>query len=147
MRDYPWREAARPRRRVRLISAALARSAAMRCQAEVCLEWEGVEYRGKSEGIGRSSIEHRLVADSALKALGLLLGGSVRFRLVGAKAVRAFDDVLAIVAVAVQEPGAEEERHVIGAALAEDQDMVRGVARAVLNATNRLLGNFLDRAD
>lgn len=118
----------------------------MRCQAEVCLEWEGVEYRGKEEGVGRSAIEHRVAAEATLKALALLLRGNVGFRLVGTKAVKAFDDNVAIVALAVQE-GNGGERHVIGAALAEDHDMARGMARAVLNATNRLLGNFLHAAD
>lgn len=128
------------------MSATLTRAADMQCQAEVCLEWEGVEYRGKEEGVGRSAIEHRVAAEATLKALALLLRGDVGFRLVGTKAVKAFDDNVAIVALAVQE-GNGGERHVIGAALAEDHDMARGMARAVLNATNRLLGNFLHAAD
>lgn len=128
------------------MSATLTRAADMRCQAEVCLEWEGVEYRGKDEGVGRSAIEHRVSAAATLKALALLLRGDLRFRLIGTKAVKAFDDNVAIVALAVEGNGAAE-RHVIGAALAEDHDLVRGMARAVLNATNRLLGNFLHAAD
>lgn len=147
MIDDPWRESTRTRRRVRLVGASITRSADMRCQAEVCLEWEGVEYRGKAEGVGRSAIEHRAAAEATLKALALLLSGSVGFRLVGTKAVHAFDDNVAIVALAVRDSREGEERHVIGAALAEDEDMVHGVARAVLNATNRLLGNFLDTFD
>jgi hypothetical protein len=150
MLDHPWRDPTRPRRRVRLVSANLTRAADMRCQGEVCLEWEGVEYRGKDEGVGRSVIEHRVVAEATLKALALLLRGDVRFRLIGTKAVKAFDDTVAIVAIGVigaNGSEAETERHVIGAALAEDHDMVRGTARAVLNATNRLLGNFLHAGD
>lgn len=128
------------------MSATLTRAADMRCQAEVCLEWEGVEYRGKDEGVGRSAIEHRVSAEATLRALALLLRGDLRFRLIGTKAVKAFDDNVAIVAVGVHGNGVGE-RHVIGAALAEDHDLVRGMARAVLNATNRLLGNFLHAAD
>lgn len=147
MLDHPWRDPTRPRRRVRLVSANLTRAADMRCQGEVCLEWEGVEYRGKQEGVGRSIIEHRVVAEATLKALELLLRGDVRFRLIGTKAVKAFDDNVAIVAVGVDGVEGGAERHVIGAALAEENDMVRGVARAVLNATNRSLGNFLHAGD
>lgn len=147
MLDYPWRDPARPRRRVRLVSASLTRGADMRCQAEVCLEWEGVEYRGKQDGVGRAAIEHRVAAEATLKALRLLLRADARFRLIGTKAVKAFDDNVAIVALALNERENGSERHVIGAALAEDQDVVRGMARAVLNATNRILGNFLHAAD
>lgn len=129
------------------MSATLTRAADMRCQAEVCLEWEGVEYRGKDEGVGRSAIEHRVSAEATLRALRLLLRRDARFRLIGTKAVKAFDDNVAIVALAVVEGNGGDERHVIGAALAEDQDLVRGMARAVLNATNRILGNFLHAGD
>jgi hypothetical protein len=136
-----------PRRRVRLVSVTLQRSVALRCQAEVCLEWEGVEYRGREEGTGPAAIEQRVTAEATLKALELLLGGRLRFRLVGTKEVKAFDDTVAIVAVAARPAHSEEEQHVIGAALADEGDRARAVARAVLNATNRMLGNFLHSSD
>lgn len=142
----PWNETPQ-RRRVRLMDVRFERSADMRSEAEVLLEWEAVEYRGQAKGVGQGTIDLRVCAEATLEALRALLGERASFRLVGVKSVRAFDDALAIVSLSAHDPEREEDRRLIGAAVAKEGDLPRGVAMAVLNATNRLLGNFLIRGN
>ncbi|MDQ3426348.1 MAG: hypothetical protein M3477_00825, partial [Gemmatimonadota bacterium] len=63
------------------------------------------------------------------------------FELLGVKAVRAFDATVVIVSLLVQGEGSSGHR-VVGSYLT-DNDTARGAALAVLNATNRILGNRL----
>jgi hypothetical protein len=65
------------------------------------------------------------------------------FRLIGVKSVKAFDETIAIVALSVHDPESRQERRLLGTAPASEDNLPTGVARAVLNATNRVLGNFL----
>lgn len=140
--ETPWNET-RPRRRVRLVEVRFDRHADMRSEAEVALEWEDTEYTGRASGVGHGTIDLRVCAEAALDALHGVMGERVRFRLVGVKSVKAFDDSLAIVSIAAREADRDEDRRLIGAAVGSEGDIARGVAMAVLNATNRLLGNFL----
>ncbi len=139
----PWQHDNPARRRVRLIDAKLARGADMKTQAEIALEWEAVEYRGRAQAIGQGAIDLRVCVEATLDALHELLGGRMNFRLIGVKSVRAFDDAVSIVALSVHDPDTGESRRLMGTALASEGDIPQGVARAVLNATNRVLGNFL----
>jgi hypothetical protein len=68
--------------------------------------------------------------------------GGLSFELLGVKAVRAFDATVIIVSLAVQGEGPGSGARVVGSYLAET-DTPRGAALAVLNATNRILGNRL----
>ena len=68
------------------------------------------------------------------------VAGQIGFELLGVKAVRAFDATVVIVSIAVQSDGATQR--VVGSYLT-DADPARGSALAVLNATNRILGNRL----
>ena len=61
------------------------------------------------------------------------------FELLGVKAVRAFDATVVIVSLSAR---AEQTTRLVGSCLTE-ADPARGAALAVLNATNRLLGNYL----
>jgi metal-dependent HD superfamily phosphatase/phosphodiesterase len=137
-----WQE--RPQReRVKLVEAQLTHAADTRAQAEVALEWRAVEYRGKATGVGHGPIDLRVCAQATLDALHQLLGGRVSFRLIGVRSVKAFDDSVAIVALGAHDAETQENRRLIGTAMAPEGDLSLGVARAVLNATNRVLGNFL----
>lgn len=138
----PWHEGI-TRERVKLVDAQLAHSADTRCQAEISLEWRAVEYRGKAMAHGHGAIDLRVCALATLDALDRLLGGRMSFRLIGVKSVKAFDDSVAIVALGVTDPETGGDRRLIGTAPASDGSVPHGVARAVLNATNRVLGNFL----
>jgi hypothetical protein len=138
----PWKES-RPRERVRLVESKLAHTADDHAQAEVTLEWRAVEYRGKATAVGHGAIDLRVCAEAAIDALQQLLSGRMNFRLIGSKSVKAFDDSVAIVALGVHDSETGETRRLIGTALAPEGDIPQGTARAVLNATNRVLGNFL----
>lgn len=142
----PWQEPT-SRARVKLVDAQLAHGADTRTQAEIALEWKAVEYRGKASGVGHGAMELRVCAEATLDALKQLLGGRVNFRLVGVKSVKAFDDIVAIVALSASEPEGAGERRLIGTALAVSGNLPLGVARAVLNGTNRMLGNILQAGD
>ena len=120
-----------PRRRVRFVSATVDSS-------RVELEWAGQVHAGEGEGETGPAPELRLTALSTLAALDRVLDGRVRFQLVGIKPLRAFD---ADVVVALLKSDVEG-RSLIGAALAAD-DPNRAASVAVLNATNRILGNYL----
>ena len=131
------------RERIRLVEAQLAHGADTRAQAEIALEWKAVEYRGKAAAVGHGAVDLRVCAEATLDALHRLLGTRLSFRLVGVKAVRAFDDLVAIVALSVLDPETGGQRRLVGTAPTDDGSLPHGVARAVLNATNRVLGNFL----
>jgi predicted RNase H-like nuclease (RuvC/YqgF family) len=65
----------------------------------------------------------------------------VSFELLGVKAVRAFDATVVIVSLATH-GGESSDQRVVGSVLTE-VDPGRAAALAVLNATNRILGNRL----
>jgi hypothetical protein len=127
-----------PRRRVRFVSARVSLPRAGRALAEVELEWAGESFRHEVEGETGPALELRLSALATLRALHGILGGMVTFELVGIKGFKAFDaDV--VVAVLRNTAGGPT---LIGAALATE-NLHRSAALAVLNATNRVLGNYL----
>jgi len=82
----------------------------------------------------------RLGAEAAIRALESFTEGTITFDLVGVKVVRAFDANV-VIASLIQRGDSGPDR-LLGCYLA-DGDMVRGAALAVLNATNRVLGNYI----
>lgn len=138
----PWHEGPR-RERVKLVDAQLVHDVDTLAHAEIALEWKAVEYRGRAEAHGLGPIDLRVCAEATLDALHKLLGGRMSFRLIGVKSVRAFDDSVAIVALGTVDPETGGDRRLIGTAPSTEGGVPQGVARAVLNATNRVLGNFL----
>lgn len=128
---------AEARRRVRFLSARLATPRTGRARAEVELEWGGQSFRGEVEGETGPAIELRLAALATLRSLEAVLDERLRFDLLGIKLVRAFDAdvVVALIRGAGGGP-------LVGASLSVD-DPYRAAALAVLNATNRVLGNYL----
>lgn len=109
------------------------------------LEWEpGERYVGVAEGISSATGALRCAAQAAMAALELAVQRKIRFELLGIKALRAFDATVMIVSLAGHYQG--ESKRLVGSCLAED-GRERGAAIAVLNATNRLLGNVLARVD
>ena len=131
-----------PRRRVRFLSARLKAPRVGRAVAEVELEWGGKTYAEELEGESGPALELRLAALATLRVLDAILRGRVQFQLVGIKGFRAFDADLVVVVLKSDVDG----KSLIGAALATD-DPFRSAALAVLNATNRVLGNYLSNFD
>jgi hypothetical protein len=103
------------------------------------LEYEGQKWFGRSGGQSSPLGDLRMAAEAALRALEEFAEGALSFELIGVKHIRAFDSNLVIVSIGVR--GSAGTR-LVGCYLA-DEDMPRGAALAVLNATNRLLGNYL----
>lgn len=132
---------AQKRERLRFSDFSFSRTQAGQCAAEVELEFSpGKKYRGRADGQSSTMGDLRVAADAAIKALATFSGGELDFELIGVKTVRAFDANLIIVSVVLKDP--VSPARLLGAYLA-DGDMARGAALAVLNATNRILGNFL----
>ncbi|MFL5382619.1 MAG: hypothetical protein ACJ8GN_08925 [Longimicrobiaceae bacterium] len=134
--------AAEPRRRVRFVAATVDSSRVGRAVARVELEWAGQVHTGELEGETGPAPEQRLAALATLEALGKVLEGRVRFQLVGIKPMRAFDADVVVALLRSDVDG----RSLLGAALAAD-DPNRAASVAVLNATNRILGNYLSNSE
>jgi hypothetical protein len=81
-----------------------------------------------------------VAAEAALNALMTFAKGAIQFELLGIKQMRAFDENLIIVSIAMRQDG--KLTRLVGCYLV-DADTRRGAALAVLNATNRVLGNFI----
>ncbi|MEZ0334627.1 MAG: hypothetical protein ACAI18_11505 [Gemmatimonadales bacterium] len=127
--------------RLRFAEFTLDRLPNGRCRARVGLTWkESEQFTGESEGLGSQAGELRTAAEACVRALTDAVQGAMGFELLGVKAVRAFDATVVIVSLAVQGEGSGHR--VVGSYLTET-DAARGAALAVLNATNRILGNRL----
>lgn len=126
-------------RRVRFRDAILTRPRVGIAAVRIGLEWNDQVYEGVAEGEGGLPLELRVCARATLRALESVLADRLRFELVGVKSIRIFDHDF--VAVLLRCPDAPDRR-LIGVSLSS-ADLPAATARAVLNATNRLLGNFL----
>lgn len=111
-----------------------------RCRARVGLQLgETASFEGVSEGLCSPTGELRCAAQAAVHALEHAVAGKVELELLGVKSVRAFDSTVVIVSLACHE---QESRRMVGSYLSEGHHP-RGAALAVLNATNRVLGNLV----
>src|SRR5206468_11628278 len=97
------------------------------------------QFTGESDGVISQAGELRCCAEATVRALERVVQPKLGFELLGVKAVRAFDAVVVIVSLSVRQE--TRASRLVGAYLAET-DPPRGAALAVLNATNRILGNF-----
>jgi hypothetical protein len=126
--------------RLRFEDFAFQRLPNGRCRAKVVLSWaDGRQFVGESEGIVSQAGELRCCAAATVRALERAVQPTLGFELLGVKAMRAFDTMVVIVSLSVREEG--RTSRLVGAYLT-DEDPPRGAAVAVLNATNRILGNF-----
>ena len=107
------------------------------------LAWhDDARFEGTDEGYGSEAGELRCAAIATLNAIETAVDNAVSFELLGVKSVRAFDTIVLIVSVVCR--SGEDTHRLVGSFLA-DNDITRGAAVAVLNATNRLLGNIFRR--
>ena len=125
--------------RVRFSDFKLERLPSGRCRARVVLNWiDDQEFVGEVEGLSSQAGELRCSAQACVIALSKAVKGEMKLELLGVKSVRAFDANVVIVSLSV--PKEAEGQRLVGCFLTED-DPPRGAALAVLNATNRILGN------
>lgn len=127
--------------RLRFSDFTFDRSRAGQVTCRVTLEFGPNEViLGQVAGQASPAGDIRLGAEAAIRALETFTDGTVTFELIGVKVVRAFD--ANIVITSLIQHGDEGPERLLGCYLAED-DLVRGAALSVLNATNRVLGNFI----
>ena len=125
--------------RLRFGSFTFTRSPAGRCIVQVELEYDGKRFVGRTEGQSSPIGDLRLGAEAAMQAVEAFAQNSLGLELMGVKLVRAFDANVVIVSCTQR---TARGTRLVGCYLA-DRDAVRGSALAVLNATNRVLGNYL----
>lgn len=125
--------------RLRLDEFRFWRTQAGQCFAEVELAHAGdVRVIGRATGASSPTGDLRTAAEATLRAMESFTKGAVRLDLMGVKSLRAFDASVVIVAVSARLEGNTQQ--LLGCFLAE-QDPIRGAVVAVLNATNRIIGN------
>jgi hypothetical protein len=130
--------------RVRFSDFQFSRTQAGQCSAEVTLSFRGVNHVGRSTGPSSQLGELRVAAEACMRALEAFAPGAAGLELLGVKQVRAFDSNLTVVSVGLRESG--NMLRLVGCYLATE-DMNRGAAIAVLNATNRVMGPEVFRVD
>ena len=114
-----------------------------RCHARVVLSWsDGREFVGEAEGMISEQGELRCAAEACVRALERVVRPKLGFEIVGVKAVRAFDALVVIVSLTARTETSVSR--LVGSYLAE-KNPTQGAALAVLNATNRMLGNYYTR--
>ena len=131
-----------PRERLELVEFTFTRTPSGQCSAQVSMEWGDTVFSGRAIGQSSTFGDFRVSAEAALRALEDFAKDSLHFELLGLKHIRAFDSDLLIVSVSVREN--DQMHRLVGCCLAEN-DTRRSAAMAVLNATNRLLGNYIRR--
>ena len=128
------------RERLRFSDFSFSRTQSGQCSAEVSLQWDNSVHVGRASGQSSPLGDFRIAAEATLRALEDFAKDAMHFELLGVRHVRAFDANLLIVSVSVREDS--QLTRLVGCYLAET-DTRRGAAMAVLNATNRVLGNYI----
>ncbi len=131
----------RPQQRVKFISHEME-STPEGHRAEVTLEIPpNRTFVGTADCSEGSTGDLRCAALATVDALHRAMGDvDNSLELIGARAVRAFDAHVVIVALSFNANGGT--RRLVGSFLT-DKDLARGAAIAVLSATNRLLGRMM----
>lgn len=129
------------RERLKFLDFEFERLPSGRCRSRVVLEWQpGKQYEGSAEGLGSQEAELRCCAQAAVNALQAAVDTQITFELLGVKAVKAFDATVVIVSLSCH--NGYPPKRVVGSCLVVNE-VHRGAVLAVLNATNRLLGNIV----
>ena len=127
--------------RLRFSNFVFERTPSGQVSCLVTLEFApGELISGKVSGQASPAGDVRLGAEATIRALEAFTERKLTFDLIGVKVVRAFD--ANIVISSLMQRGDDGPERVLGCYLAEG-DLVRGAALSVLNATNRVMGNFI----
>jgi hypothetical protein len=127
--------------RLKFSDFSFQRTPSGKVTCQVTLEFGLAEFTsGTIEGHTSPAGDIRLGAEAAIRALEIFTEGRIKFELIGVKIIRAFD--ANIVITSIIQNGDDGPDRLLGCYLAEG-DQVRGAALSVLNATNRVLGNFI----
>ncbi len=135
--------AAAPRRRVRFEAVDRLEENG-RVTVTVSLEWDGSVHSGSASGEKGSALELKTTARAAVAALEALTGQDLEVRIIGLKAIHAFDSDR-MVASLLRTHGSEQR--LVGAVVVDEGGPHEAASLAVLSALNRTLGNFLHASD
>ncbi len=129
-------------KRVRFKDFKLRDSPRGNCEAEVLLGFDsGEETVGRSQGVNSQTGILRCSAEAAILALDeLVKEHGISLDLLGVKSIKAFDSVVVIVSLTSNMDN--KVQRLVGSCIIQE-DAPRGAALAVLNATNRLVGNMI----
>ena len=129
-----------PNARIRFEDLKLEELPNGRCTAEVHLAWEaeGDVFTGNAEGVTSEIGVLRCAAEATARALELAVDNRVALELQGITTIKAFDTVVVVVSLASQ--FSDHSQRVVGSTVIEGEPAAAAV-RAVLSATNRLLGS------
>ena len=108
-------------------------------RVRVSLEWDGAVRVAEEIGEAATALEMRTAAVAAVKAIQGVSPEDLHLRLIGVKQIRAFDQEITVVSLLRETNPAQR---LVGAVLTTE-DPLRTAALAVLNALNRVLGNYL----
>ena len=127
------------RHRVRFVGVERWMLPEARVRVRVSLEWGGQVHVGEEEGEASAALEMRTAASAAVRAVEGISPEDLRLRLIGIKQIRAFDQEITVVSL-LRNTGSPQR--LVGAVLTTENPL-RTAALAVLNALNRVLGNYL----
>lgn len=112
-----------------------------RCRSKVTLAWnEGNRFVGTAEGVSSEVGVLRCAAEATSRALEAAVDSRVHLELLGITTIRAFDTVVVVVSLASR--FSDHTQRVVGSSVI-DGNPGGAAVRAVLSATNRLLGSNL----
>lgn len=112
-----------------------------RCSSRVVLAWHaGEQFVGTAEGVTSEIGMLRCAAEATARALEAAVDNRIKLELLGITTIKAFDTVIVVVSLASR--FSEHTQRIVGSSVI-DGDPSRAAARAVLSATNRLLGSNL----
>lgn len=135
------RAAEDPDARVRLEDLTLARPARGSVEVRVALRWwEGESFVARVAGPDSDMGLMQSAAQATARALELAVGERIRLEVIGVETVEAFDALLVVVGLA--SGLAEDPRRLVGSCAVKGEP-ADAAARAVLSATNRLVGSNL----
>lgn len=112
-----------------------------RCRSKVTLAWdEGNRFEGTAEGVTSDVGVLRCAAEATARALEAAVDSRVHLELQGITTIKAFDTVVVVVSLVSR--FSEHTQRVVGSSVI-DGNPPGAAVRAVLSATNRLLGSNL----
>ncbi len=126
------------RHRVRFVGVERWLLPEARVRVRVSLEWNGQVHAAEEVGEASAPLEMRTAA-AAVRAVEGISPEELHLRLIGIKQIRAFDQEITVVSL-LRNTGSPQR--LVGAVLTTENPL-RTAALAVLNALNRVLGNYL----